>query len=372
MAWLKSSDAAANHPVVLNALEMEDSDDRILNELFGFVWRCATQAAAHEKDYIVTVGTARQLAGSIDRFHTLSKAATFCGYWTEVMVTLDGQERKAFKLVEDEDLFHMILKAERAWAAQRKRDVRDPEKTVPVRLRDGDACRYCTKTVSWKDRVSGRAGSYDHTHPGEEGTAQTMVVACKECNGRRKNDPDSIWKPVPPPTNPLYGPETVAHLAKYGVTVQPTYERIPTTPALPPALADGNQATEESAIVEQLAELAPMDGEATEAVSGPPIDSVQVPGSAVEDVAGDDLVQRSRSRPDQRSPGSSRVGSGRVGTGRVGTGRAGTGVQPTAYGEPADQRLSSPNSSGIPVRPTQGQRNRRRSRPRKRKGKPNV
>jgi hypothetical protein len=67
--WLKQGDAAANHPIVLAAVEMEDADDRILNECFGFVGRCATQAAAYEQDYIITVGTAKHMAGSIARYN---------------------------------------------------------------------------------------------------------------------------------------------------------------------------------------------------------------------------------------------------------------------------------------------------------------
>lgn len=323
MPWLKEGDAAANHPIVLTALEMEDADDRILNECFGFVNRCATQSAAYEKDYIITVGTARQMAGSIGRYNALIKAAKFCGYLTEIVIVVDGEERRAFKLVEDNDLFHMILKDERAWANQRKKDSRNVKLTTAVRQRDGDACRYCGKTVSWTDRVSGRAASYDHTHPGQAATVDTYVVCCKECNGKRGDDPDSTWSTLPAPTPPLYGPETVEFLANHDITVKPTYTRPPTTT---PALADREQLAEVTPAVELPQGDVPAEDEAT-ACTGPSSDSDSAPAiaqHAATDTPAADLPDRSRTGTGQRSPGPSHVGTGRDGAGRAGTGRGGS------------------------------------------------
>ncbi|QTF70599.1 HNH endonuclease [Arthrobacter woluwensis] len=229
MPWLKQSDAAASHPIVLAAYELPDADDRILNELFGYVARCATQCAAYEQDYIVTFGTARDTAGSHARFVALAAAAERCGYWIEIEITgPDGERRRAFKLAEEKDLFHMILKDERAWLLKRKEDSRNPDLYVPVRKRDGDACRYCGKTVTWGDNKSGRGGTYDHVVPGDmEVTVETYVVCCRECNGKRQDDPDRTWKTLPAPSEPLYGPATVKLLANHDIIVQPTYTRPP-------------------------------------------------------------------------------------------------------------------------------------------------
>lgn len=317
MPWLKEGDAAANHPIVLAAMEMDDADDRILNECFGWVNRCATQSAAYERDYVITVGTAKLMAGSIGRYHALVKAAKFCGYITDTEITVDGETRQAFKLVEDNDLFHMILKDERAWTNQRKKDQRNPKLTVPVRLRDGDACRYCGKTVSWSDRVSGRAGSYDHTRPGEEATPQTYVVCCKECNGRRSNDPDSNWKTLAVPDEPLYGPQTVEFLAGHGVTVQPSYVR----PDHQDTTTSSPTPAEDTPPVEQPEWATPGSDEAT-APTGPSSDSATATASPSEatKLPAPDQRRSSRSGPGQRSPGPSHVGTGRGGTGQVGTG----------------------------------------------------
>jgi hypothetical protein len=311
MPWLKQGDAAANHPIVLSALELDEADDRILNELFGFVARCATQSAAYEQDYIVTVGTARHMAGSLTRYQQLAAAAKRCGYWTETTITdEDGQERPAWKLVEEEDLFHMILKEERAWTNQRKKDARDPSLTVPVRWRDGDACRRCGKTVSWTDRKSGRAGTYDHTEPGQAAHVGSLVVCCKECNSKRQDDPSGNWPLLAAPKTPLYGPETVEFLGKHGVEVQPSYTKTP-------ARAPGTAPAAPNSAVEPPAEPAGVQG---------------------------DLPDPGRSEV-------SRIKPRRDGTGRVGSGQDGKGSN-------ADPPPSPPPPKNI--RRTNRQRRRKR------------
>lgn len=340
MPWLKEGDAAANHPIVLAAMEMEDADDRILNECFGWVNRCATQSAAYEKDYIITVGTAKLMAGSISRYHELVKAAKFCGYLTDAEIEVDGERRQAFKLVEDNDLFHMILKDERAWTNQRKKDQRNPKLTAPVRLRDGDACRYCGKTVNWADRVSGRAGSYDHTRPGQEATIATYVVCCKECNGRRGDDPDSDWQALPAPGEPLYGPQTVEFLATHGVTVKPTYERTDHTSTR------SKSAAEDTPPVEQPSRAVPGCDEAT-VPSGPSSDSAALRKTEATEPPAPDLRKSSSAGVGQRSPGPSHVGPGRDGTGQVGTGGLGQEAQPPTKPNPKNKpRRRRPRSRG--------------------------
>ena len=220
MPWLKVGDQAAFHPVVTAPLEQDDADDRLINELFGFVARCAVAAAAHELDYIVPIGTARQIAG-LSRASQLIDAAVAAGYFSRVL--LEG--KPALKLVEEEDLFNMILKDERAWKNQRRNDQRNVELTVPVRLRDGDACRWCSKIVDWNDRKSGRAATYDHLRPGHAATTDTFVVCCKACNSARQDDPAWNGTLRKPPAKPFYGAATVSFLAKYGKTVAPSVAR---------------------------------------------------------------------------------------------------------------------------------------------------
>ena len=287
MSWLKQSDAAANHPIVLRVLEIDGADDRLTNEVYGWVNRCATQSAAHDKDYIVELGTAVAMAGSISRFNELRAAALFAGYFTEVMVEIEGEQRKGFKLVEEKDLFHMILKAEKDWEKQRQADNRDVVKTGPVRLRDGDACRYCGRVVTWNnDRKSARWGSIDHVVPGEEGTIDTMVVCCGSCNSRRKDDQESTWRTLPVPDEPLIGKATATFLTdKCGIPTEPTYTRIPTNPVPPitPMRADGTLVTEESTAVEPHPVGVPAKDDAPVAVSDASIDSTTSEAPRVDD-----------------------------------------------------------------------------------------
>ncbi|WP_144628929.1 HNH endonuclease [Arthrobacter woluwensis] len=348
MPWLKQSDAAASHPIVLAAYELPDADDRILNELFGYVARCATQCAAYEQDYIVTFGTARDTAGSHARFVALAAAAERCGYWVEIEITgPDGERRRAFKLAEEKDLFHMILKDERAWLLKRKEDSRNPDLYVPVRKRDGDACRYCGKTVTWGDNKSGRGGTYDHVVPGDmEVTVETYVVCCRECNGKRQDDPDRTWKTLPAPSEPLYGPATVKLLANHDIIVQPTYTR----PPVERRAKKKGAATASSGRATSPAQAAPVEEPHHPTPSGPPAWAVETPlpevdrqsadpreaaespalagGVQVDDGAGVDTtgLDPARSRLGERTPGPSRVGTGRDGTGQDGSGRDGTGA----------------------------------------------
>ncbi|MGO3089557.1 MAG: hypothetical protein ACTII7_07720 [Galactobacter sp.] len=224
MPWIRLGDTSAMHPNVLGVLEYEEADDRLVNEVFGWLIRCATQSAAHQTDYVVTVGTARALAG-MSRYKELVAAATAAGLVSEVEVPAeDGSKMvKAFKVIQDPDLIHLRLKAEVEWDRQRRRDVADASITGPVRRRDGDACRYCGRTVNWRDRKGRRGGTYDHVRPGEAATIDTMVVACKGCNSSRQDNADAL-RLLPVPAQPIIGPETAHWLTtECGIPTEATY-----------------------------------------------------------------------------------------------------------------------------------------------------
>lgn len=218
MPWLRVGDTSATHPIVLRALELDDADDRILNELFGFVGRCAVLSASHKTDYIIEMGVARQVAG-LSRWQALTDAAVFCGYFFKV-IGEDG--RPAFKLVNDDELFHMRLKEEIEWERTQRNDTRNKDLTVPVRHRDGDACRWCGRVVRWGDQRSGLGGTYDHLKPGLAAeTPDDLVVACRKCNQSRGSNRDE-WKGrqlLPVPQDPYYGKKSKAFLAENGIEV---------------------------------------------------------------------------------------------------------------------------------------------------------
>lgn len=223
MPWLKVSDTAANHPIVFHALELDDAYDGIVNELWGFVFRCAANAAQYLTDYVVSQGTAINMAGgSIDRARMLLDCAVKCGYMTPMH---DEQGRKAYLLVKDSDLFHMFTRNELEWERMRKADIDDTDLTGRVRMRDGDACRWCGKIVDWNNRRGARGGTYDHVYPGEsaKGYPERLIVCCKSCNSARGKDLvgwDRVLLPVP--EEPYISNETAKQLAKWGFTVTPS------------------------------------------------------------------------------------------------------------------------------------------------------
>lgn len=205
MAWLKVGDEAATYPAFLRVDEHNDWDERLTNEMFGFLARCATQAAAHYTDYIVSLGTARLIAGG--RATELLQIAVDC----ELAIPVDIDGRRQWKLIDDEKFMHMRSKEEVDRDNQRKRDLSDHDLVMPVRIRDGDQCRYCRLVVNWGDQRGARGGTYDHRN-GINGQANpgNVVVCCRACNRDRGDDPDADRR-IPllePPALPYYKKRT--------------------------------------------------------------------------------------------------------------------------------------------------------------------
>lgn len=65
--------------------------------------------------------------------------------------------------------------------------------------RDKGLCRYCGVRVNWKDRVGKTGGTYDHVDPDGPNTLENVVVACRRCNGRKRDrTPDEAKMPLLP------------------------------------------------------------------------------------------------------------------------------------------------------------------------------
>jgi hypothetical protein len=382
VAWGRFGDTSANHPTVLRVLEWKDCDDRLVNEVHGFALRCAAQSGAHLTDYVVTRGTAMQLAG-FSRFGVVIEVAIFAGYMTKIDV--DGEEH--FKLVDDDPEFlHLRLKAEVEWERQRRTDNSNPSLIVPVRLRDGDGCRWCGKIVNWGSKTGARSGTYDHLYPGRPAEVDTYVVCCRGCNSSRKDGshPRDIDQLLPAPTKPYYSPYTVNWLegnewrATNGIPVPPA----PKTVISPGTQAPGTQppakSTPGSSPATPAASLATA-GERTDSQSegapsstapAPRADSqsVNAPSKRPEHHSGN-ASYTSGTRDHQRNNGSCQdpdrkpqeppraEGTNPVSPGRVGSGRDGS----VRFGGPAVPRSQREIPVGVdpPAQPTPARRRRR-------------
>lgn len=53
--------------------------------------------------------------------------------------------------------------------------------------RDRSRCRYCSIRVNWQDRRGPVGGTYDHVDPDGDNSLENVVVACRRCNGRKKD-----------------------------------------------------------------------------------------------------------------------------------------------------------------------------------------
>lgn len=319
MPWTKSGDNAATYPLLLAVDTVRTAEDWSTNEVTGFVSRLFWHSAAHMTDYRVTFGDCKQFGSG--RHELLIAQAVAVGLLTWV----EGEGRaRVWKLIEDPEFMHIRRKAEVQFDRQRDADRRNKDLTMPVRLRDGDGCRYCGQVVSWVDHKTGRAGTYDHRNPGDAATIETYVVACRSCNSGRKaeDDADARYPLLPVPQIPVFAPKTREILeAFYGPEQVAARLGEPTPAAQQPAGERDNPRSDsqsEHAITEISEPVPPAAADPPEPVAGPGSSSdpnqIQIRSSL-------ELEKTRRgSRLLRVDAGSGRVGPG---LGLEGTGRAG-------------------------------------------------
>lgn len=214
MAWVKMGDDADMYPRLMEAAAHPKADARTVNELFGFIMRCAAYSAAHLTDSIIEIGVVYTYAGGNPDVIQIA-IDTGLIEWT---ATPKGKKPK---LLEDPDFVHIRSRADVEWSRQRQRDNSDQALRQAVIARDGDQCRWCGVEVYWPGKTSARKGTLDHLKPGEAGTVDTLVVACTRCNSSRADDPTGSWDQshelLPAPERPRYGTFTRGMLERAGV-----------------------------------------------------------------------------------------------------------------------------------------------------------
>ena len=223
MPWSRTGDNAFTYPKLLAVAGLPGAPASAVNEVYGFFHALADQSAAHVTDYVVNVGVV-QTAARGSRWKKLVDWCVRVGLMTPVEV--EGLEGLHWLLINDDKFIHIRTKAELEREAQHRADVRNLSVIVPVRLRDGDNCRWCGYEVKWLGAPSNRSAEYDHLVFGQAATIDTLVVACRHCNGSRQDDP--TWEQTHPlrlpPAKPNYGAVTARFLTKNGHTTEPNIE----------------------------------------------------------------------------------------------------------------------------------------------------
>lgn len=63
--------------------------------------------------------------------------------------------------------------------------------------RDRNRCRYCSVRVDFSNKRGATGGTYDHVDPDGENSLENVVVACRRCNGRKKDrTPEEAGMPL--------------------------------------------------------------------------------------------------------------------------------------------------------------------------------
>lgn len=280
---------------VLGVAELVDSDERSVNEVFGFVMRLFLQAAQQGTDYRVSMGTAMALS---PRYEALLAQAARAGLLS--LVEEDG--RRAITLVSDPEFMHMRTRESIAWENERKADTSDLSLILPVRLRDGDACRYCGNVVAFGMRKGNRGGTYDHLRPGQRASGpDELVVACRGCNSARGDGegdrgPRHPLLPTPSAEQRYYSSTTLAWFKEHATEFTRLGLQLPKRPR---GAKDRKPGTQTRQDVKPARPAAPGPDQAEHAATAP---------------SGDQRTAPSQTRPADAAPhGDQRAGTAREG-----------------------------------------------------------
>jgi hypothetical protein len=219
--WTRSGDTALTYPKLMQVAGLANGGDpiQLVNEVAGWIWRCAGQSSAHLTDYRIDMGTAWTLGGA--RTPVLSDVAVRVG----LMRTDQEDGFDYLVLLQDPDFIHILLREEVNARRQHDRDAKNHDIRVPMLLRDGDQCRYCLKQVTWYGPISPRRGTMDHLDPNKTTptSVDDVVVACQSCNSGRRDGRED-WERAhplqPAPLAPLYGAATAKYLTERGHPTQ--------------------------------------------------------------------------------------------------------------------------------------------------------
>lgn len=169
MPWLRIDDRAMNHPKIAG---LPDGAFRLWVEGLAY---CQTFLT----DGVIPVTAFKGLRAFSPKRRDVLLAA---GLWDAADSGVTVHDYLQWNESKE------VVLANRDSGKRRVALLRDAGLRQSIRDRDGDDCRYCGRTVEWKDRKGDRGGTYDHVDPCVGNTLENLVVCCRGCNsskGRR-------------------------------------------------------------------------------------------------------------------------------------------------------------------------------------------
>jgi hypothetical protein len=169
---------------------------------------CGSWAGGERTDGFVPASIPRRWT-SPSRVSTLANKLVVVGMWEPAEV--DGEQGWTFHDWEDYNPLEEDTSSDvgrRRWsrknALSKNRDLRER-----VQTRDRSMCRYCAVRVDWANKRGPSGGTYDHVDPEGDNSFGNVVVACRRCNGRKRDrTPDEAGMPLLPVPGPYVAPES--------------------------------------------------------------------------------------------------------------------------------------------------------------------
>lgn len=177
MTWVRIDDKAPRHPKIAG---LSDRAFRVMVSALCYVSEFTTDGLVPS----AFLATVRQ---------SVQEELITAGVWR-----LDGTDVHIHDYHDYNPTRDEVLE-KRQLTLRRVQLFRDRELRDRVRVRDGDECRYCGRTVAWTDRRSDLGGTYDHVDPSGDNSESNLVVCCRGCNSRKsRRTPDQAGMPLRP------------------------------------------------------------------------------------------------------------------------------------------------------------------------------
>jgi hypothetical protein len=332
--WLRVGDTFAHDP--RTTAPTAERDPRLVNELAGFVVRCASEAAAHVTDFRIDYATIVAVAGGMSEAERLITLAV-----KYKLFTASGDD--AWALVDDPKYLHMRSKTDVENDNVRSRDSRNDALYLEALLRDGDNCRFCGCAAVWYDQKTGRGRTMEHININNQPTRLHEYVVC--C----RHDQNNPERPalLPAPKDPVYGRHAQAEVKKRtGRSVRALLnERSRSTAAPKPS---GQRTTGERP--DFVSDTAP---ETTQQQPDNTSENAPDTNPGVRPTSQVDNAPTGRTKPLKPDRSMSRV-SERMSSGRVGSLQVPAGSGQTVPARPADPSTRKRKPRGKPKPTTKG------------------